>query len=191
MEHEGGELLFGQVGLCLRANEKSGKILLMSDANKQFHIEPKHCIEVTPKLKHSSALLSCRSISQSMKLQMLGRFGILDVLESAFAEKMMQKDNPDDSNIQLWMVLLEFSFPRLSFCTYAPQLLHTFFEESKSKSSEAFQRISESLKQSMSRFQLNLFPIHCPQSDEHPDGHWTLLAIESDNGEDKVRYYDF
>ena len=97
LEHEGGELLLGQTGLCLRANEKSGKILLMSDANKQFHIEPKHCIEVT----HACALLSCRSISQSMKLQMLGRFGILDVLESAFAEKMKPKDNPDDSNIQL------------------------------------------------------------------------------------------
>ena len=36
-----------------------------------------------------------------------------------------------------------------------------------------------------------MFPIHCPQSDEHPDGHWTLLVLEScSEGSVSLRYYD-
>ena len=33
-------------------------------------------------------------------------------------------------------------------------------------------------------------PIHCPQQDEHPDGHWTLLSLETQSADEapKVHY---
>ena len=38
----------------------------------------------------------------------------------------------------------------------------------------------------------HLFPVHCPQQDEHPDGHWTLLSLEKADDESpvKVRYFE-
>ena len=38
----------------------------------------------------------------------------------------------------------------------------------------------------------HLFPVHCPQCVEHPDGHWTLLSVGRNAGSDEVsvRYFD-
>ena len=38
----------------------------------------------------------------------------------------------------------------------------------------------------------HLFPVHCPQQPEHPDGHWTLLSLEKADDESplKVRYVE-
>ena len=38
----------------------------------------------------------------------------------------------------------------------------------------------------------HLFPVHCPQQPEHPDGHWTLLSLEKafDESPLKVRYFE-
>ena len=38
----------------------------------------------------------------------------------------------------------------------------------------------------------HLFPLHCPQQPEHPDGHWTLLSLEKKFEESplKVRYFE-
>ena len=38
----------------------------------------------------------------------------------------------------------------------------------------------------------HLFPVHCPQCAEHPDGHWTLLSLERKDDESplKVRYFE-
>ena len=38
----------------------------------------------------------------------------------------------------------------------------------------------------------HLFPVHCPQQPEHPDGHWTLLSLEKSDEKSplKVRYFE-
>ena len=36
----------------------------------------------------------------------------------------------------------------------------------------------------------HLFPVHCPQCADHPDGHWTLLSLDRKQNEVSVRYYD-
>ena len=38
----------------------------------------------------------------------------------------------------------------------------------------------------------HLFPVHCPQCVEHPDGHWTLLSLRRNahSAEASVRYFD-
>ena len=120
---------------------------------------------------------------------MLGRYGIRDVLVSAPFEKVLaHKFKPEGWHIQLWLLLLEQVFPR--FVGYSPELLQTFFTEDvvdENARSQVQTQLRESFCFEPAR---HLFPVHCPECAEHPDGHWTLLSLDRKQNEVSVRYYD-
>ena len=122
------------------------------------------------------------------KVRMLGRFGITDVLASDPFEKVRaQSFTPEGCHIQLWLLLLEQVFPKLM--SYSPELLHIFFSESVEDEC-ARNKVQSEIRNSILESGRHLFPVHCPQSAEHPDGHWTLLSLERKENEVSVRYYE-
>ena len=122
------------------------------------------------------------------KVRMLGRFGITDVSASGPFEKVKaQTFTPEGCHIQLWLLLLEQVFPKLM--SYSPELLHIFFSESV-EDEYARNKVQSEIRNSILESGRHLFPVHCPQSAEHPDGHWTLLSLERKENEVSVRYYE-
>ena len=57
---------------------------------------------------------------------------------------------------------------------------------------EMRKKLGAEIKRSVRTAGRHLFPIHCPQQDEHPDGHWALLSLETSKDEAvvNVRYFD-
>ena len=122
------------------------------------------------------------------KVRMLGRFGITDVSASGPFEKVKaQTFTPEGCHIQLWLLLLEQVFPKLM--SYSPELLHIFFSESV-EDEYARNKVQSEIRNSILESGRHLFPVHCPQSAEHPDGHWTLLSLARKENEVSVRYFD-
>ena len=162
---------------------------------KQF-VEPQFCIEVQAHMAKPRPLFSFARSSRETKLRMLGRYGITDVSCSApFESPALAKDfKPEGGNIQLWLVLLEQVFPRV--VTYNPELLHILFSERVAhedvEEATAREKVRCEFRASVREAGRHLFPVHCPECAEHPNGHWTLLSVDrkTDSGEVSVRYFD-
>ena len=119
---------------------------------------------------------------------MLGRLGITDVLVSApFEQVVAHNFKPEGWHIQLWLILLEQVFPGL--VGYSPDLLHIFFSEGV-EDEIARNKVQTEIRASVLDTGRHLFPLHCPQCAEHPDGHWTLLSLQRKQKEVSVRYYE-
>ena len=89
----------------------------------------------------------------------------------------------------MWMALLEQVFPEL--ITYNIELLECLFSEDV-EYEEMRKKVKPEIQASVKRPGRHLFPIHCPQAAEHPDGHWTLLSLEKRDVEAplQVRYFE-
>ena len=53
----------------------------------------------------------------------------------------------------------------------------------KEESKELGMTFAAEVQESVRRRNRHLYPVHCPQSDEHLDGHWTLLSLEREDDE--------
>ena len=82
---------------------------------------------------------------------------------------------PEGVHIQLWVSLLEMVFPE-TIC-YNVELLEILLSENM-ESQELREKLEAEVQQSVIRPGRHLFPIHCPQSEEHTEGHWTLLSLQ-------------
>lgn len=90
----------------------------------------------------------------------------------------------------MWNVVLQTTFPEVRYFFCEPQVflrpLHDQHQES-----DALSTLRDNLKLAAQETQLILAPLHCPESELHPMGHWTLLAIETkDHTNPAVRYYE-
>ena len=86
-------------------------------------------------------------------------------------------------HVSLWATLLSVNFSTLSFRVFNPDQLLVFRD---SKDGPELERLAEGLRRAQSRNKRCFFPLHCRRTPEHPDGHWTLLSVDSDGA---FRYY--
>ena len=202
-EFESGQAAYGFEGLCVKAymSEANVRTLTLWGSTdegkllKEF-VEPQFCIEVQAHVTKPRALFSFARTSLERKLSILGRYGATDVSCSApFESPAPAKDfKPEGGHIQLWLVLLEQVFPRL--VTYNPELLHILFSERVAhedvEEEIAREKVRCEFRASVREAGRHLFPVHCPECAEHPNGHWTLLSLEreTDSAEVSVRYFD-
>ena len=114
-------------------------------------------------------------VSFDQKVRMLGRYGITDVRVSGPFEKVVaQNFKPEGWHIHLWLILLEQAFPKLM--GYSPEILHTVFSGDVGDE-YARSKVRTEISASVLQPGRHLFPVHCPQCADHPDGHWTLLSL--------------
>ena len=135
-----------------------------------------HCAEVDVKAKKPRPLFDSKRQSFEKKLRILGRCGINDVMVSAPLEAVGGAHfKPEGCHIQMWITLLEQVFPEV--IGYNVELLEVLLSEDM-ESMELKQKLEAEVLESVRRRGRHLFPVHCPQQPEHPDGHWTLLSLE-------------
>ena len=82
---------------------------------------------------------------------------------------------PEGRHIQMWITSLEQVFPE-TIC-YNVELLEVLLSEDM-ESEELRKKLEAEVQQSVIGSGRHLFPIHCPESEEHVEGHWTLLSLE-------------
>ena len=82
------------------------------------------------------------------------------------------------------MTLLEQVFPELS--GYNVDLLEVLLSEDM-EDQEVRQKLEAEVQASVRTCGRHLFPVHCPQQPEHPDGHWTLLSLEKAHDESPMK----
>ena len=168
------------------ATDKAGKV-------SPFTVLAEHCLEVSAKTKKPRDLFDFRRQSHVTKMRMLGRLGLTDVMVSPPIESVAGKKwRPEGVHINMWMSLLEKVFPLLSGINV--EILELLFAENE-EAGELRKKIFLELETEVGSEGIHLMPIHCPQSDEHPDGHWTLLSLETIHEPHagralKVRYYE-
>ena len=134
-----------------------------------------HCAEVDVKAKKPRPLFDFKRQSFEEKLRTLGRCGINDVIVSAPLEVVGGTCfKPEGCHIQMWITLLEQVFPEL--IGYNVELLEVLLSEDM-ESKELRKTLEAEVQESVRRRGRHLFPVHCPQQPEHPDGHWTLLSL--------------
>ena len=121
-------------------------------------------------------------LSSYEKIAMLMDLGMDSSGESWEVKNMA--DEAFEDHLSLWIAMLRRSFPALSFNTISHQILDVFFHESKS--SEAYQAMRRGISATLRSADKLRLPVHCEDEGSHPEGHWTLLVLES-SGE--VRYY--
>ena len=110
----------------------------------------------------------------------------MDSAEAAWPLEKLEKQ-PEGDHLSLWVALLSRSFPALSLRSFPPHVLEEMFSACQDKTSQKYLSLSLGLRDTVSQAQLTFFPVHCPQNDEHPDGHWVLLVFEPPH---TVRYYE-
>ena len=199
-EYADGGPHFGCRGICVagrpgeEAQSTLDKLTLIDKSDSVVHTVPlKCCNEMTSNIKTPADLLTLGTAGHIGRIELLGRYGITDVPTSAPLEKMCMTTKLAGNHVQLWLVLLEFSFSSTDFTTYSPDFMESLYECIIEDSPRAAgdSQIVKGLQKSADLYKLHLFPIHSPQSEEHPDGHWTLLALDySKKATPKVRYYD-
>ena len=136
-----------------------------------------HCAEVDVKARKPRPLFDFKRQSVEKKLRILGRCGITDVMSSAPIEPVVAKNfQPEGFHIQLWMTLLEQVFPEL--IGYNVDLLEVILSEDM-ESEEMRKQLEAEIQASVRSCGRHLFPVHCPQQLEHPDGHWTPESGEN------------
>ena len=172
----------GKVRLTLLSTNPKGKLF------REVALA-EDCAEVNVLAKKPRDLFDFRRQSQQSKLRILGRCGMTDVMRSAPLEPVGNNFQPEGFHIQLWMTLLEQVFPEL--IGYNVEFLEVLLSADP-ENQEKTKTFEAEVQASVRRPGRHLFPVHCPQQDEHPDGHWTLLSLEKADGESplKVRYFE-
>ena len=109
-------------------------------------------------------------------MRLLGRCGVTDVMTGAPIEPVSGAGwRPEGMHIQMWLSLLEKIFPEI--ISYNVELLEVLLSEDV-ESQELRKKLEAEVQQSVLRPGRHLFPIHCPQCEEHIEGHWTLLSLQ-------------
>ena len=108
----------------------------------------------------------------------------MDSSEESWAVKNIA-EQPLEDHLSLWIAVLRKSFPALSCTTISPHILYVFLHETNT--SEAYQAMRTGISATLRSTDKLLLPIHCEAEGSHPEGHWTLLVLESSG---KVRYYE-
>ena len=144
-----------------------------------------HCAEVHKKKVRPRHLFDFRRQTYETKLRLLGRCGVTDVMCSPPLEPVSRTDwRPEGSHIQMWLSLLEMVFPET--IVYNVELLEVLLSEDM-ESEERRKKLEAEVQQSVIGFGRHLFPIHCPEGEEHVEGHWTLLSLERKRHESPVK----
>ena len=175
-----------QIRLLLMHSDGKGKVSPLT-------VLAEHCVEVSTETKATRKLFEFTRQSHERKMRILGRAGIDDVMVSPPIEPVLGKKwKPDGNHIQIWMTLLEQVFPFLS--CYNVNLLELILSEKSEHEEEEEMRkkIAKEMEVSVHDEGRHLLPIHCPESPEHPDGHWTLLSLETGGvaSDIKVKYFE-
>ena len=194
------QLAYGHEGYCVRAvkseHDQIRLLLMHTDAKGKVSpltVQAKHCIELTAGTSKPRQLFEFTRQSYEKKMRILGRAGFDDVMVSPPIEPVLGKKwKPEGVHIQIWMTLLEQVFPCLS--CYNVNLLELILREKSEDEEEEEMRkkISKEVEVSVHLEGRHLLPIHCPESSEHPDGHWTLLSLETGGvaSDIKVKYFE-
>ena len=149
-----------------------------------------HCAEVAVRAKKPRPLFDFKRQSFENKLRTLGRCGINEVIVSAPLGVVGGTHfKPEGCHVQMWIALLEQVFPEL--IGYNVELLEVLMPEDM-ESKELRKTLEAEVQESIRRKGRRLFPVHCPQQPEQPDGHWILLSLERRDDESPmvVRYFD-
>ena len=191
----GNEELFGLVGTCVYADLDSQELSLMDQTASIKKVKLAHVIELTKKERPMRALKTFQNVSKQEKQKCLGRLGMHDPETAPPVEVSAKGGLVDSSMIQMYSVLLEHTFGEESWFFWPPDAIEGYFEHVKDQAQERQEKFEEGIRKALVRFEKVFFPIHCPQSTDHKDGHWTLLVVQAKEAgetlqEPKVRYYD-
>ncbi len=134
----------------------------------------------------------------STKTMMLHQIGYWRWNEAEPIESVTMKHPPmlEGHHLRLWNLILSSTFVKSGCHLVDPvSVLHTIFQDedvSQEKKNYLVSGIINAFKQS--HVYKLLVPIHCPEMEDHPLGHWTLLVIEKvpekPNTMPSVRYYE-
>ena len=128
-------------------------------------------------------------VSPQKQTLMLHQLGYWDP-ESAppiFSVAATRPKRLQDSHLRIWALALSVTFPKESFEIFDPQ----FFLRrviGDAREADIAERLEMRIKEAFESKDLLLFPLQCPQMDDHEMGHWTLLAVQKKP--QAVRYYE-
>jgi hypothetical protein len=155
---------------------------------------PAQSIEIRPYSKCQPVAYQNFTRSGKLKKQSyLISYGFWNAEESYPIEPVTQKTPAllADQHIKLFRVVLQATFKNLSFDIIEPGLLlRQLFGENADPDPVRKEELSEILRECQVTNELLLLPIHCEESVDHLEGHWTLLAVRRVQGDIQVRYYD-
>ena len=176
------QAVFGESGVCVRVSGST--LTLLTDKNRSVQAPMSSCAVLDKTFAQRTPLMTWR-LSFVDKVGMLQDVG----MPSSEASWPLLKcgREPEGSDVSLWFAVMRQTFNKLSFEHYLPEFLTNLYAAAEDKTSELYSRLSSGLRAAVSSAPLHFFPVHCPESPEHPDGHWTLLVLE---GLGNVRYYD-
>ena len=182
---------FGMSGFCTGTCEKTQEVTLLTE-QKGFTV-PAQAVQVRSERECSArpyfSFMNCSYIRQVCMLHEVCGWDP----EASYPLEPVSVGKPavlELEQMRLWFVVLRTTFPQLAFRIIDPgaAIEHKLFQPTTTDNPMA-----EGIRNAYQANQLLLFPLHCPQSDEHPMGHFTLLAIQGSGGvveKAQVRYYE-
>ena len=195
-EYVSGESVFGKVGTCVYAHQEEQEISLMDSTMSILRVPVSACSEMTKSIPKPRPMMTFEHVGKKVRLQMLGRLGMVSPESAPPVEFKKNEGLVEGQTIQIWAVLLEQTFPEVSFFSWSPDSMYVYFQMLQQQDTEGSQLLAEAFRRSVSRYDKVFFPVQCPEGAEtHESGHWTLLVVESvEEGmrleEPRIRYYE-
>ncbi len=187
---------FGLSGTCTEADFEAKEVVLFREAAKPVRVPAELVNEKSVRQCQVRPLFTFSRVSFHQKTMMLHQLGMWRHQESVPIQSVTQKkpQRLEDEQLRLWSVVMTKTFPRHSVEYIDPQFFTSrLFEETEND--ELKLNLRKALKKALQAESTSklFLPIHCPESPEHPLGHWTFLVIEkhvSAMNVHVIRYYE-
>ena len=177
--------MFGLSGKCVGADEATQALRLMCDDGSVITAQVSW-VSVPPTGK-SQPLRVWKHMSQDAKVGFMVGLGRWDEARQPNPLETVTKLKPKEltsEHLLIFNGLLEWSFPRVSYKMYPPELSRTFSDFTPELQNEHYKVLKQCIQDCVEKHQLNLFPLMDCQ-------HATMLVLERDeSGHIAVRYYE-
>ena len=180
---------YGISGTCSEVDEVAQELVILDD-KVTVRVPIQAVVLRTERQCQSRDFFSFKTVAQIKKRCMMYEVSGWDP-ESSIPLTPVSQGKPirlDDEHLRMWHVVLRSTFPNANFKWFDPSIyLHRLFSDPTLELT-----LQEGIRRAFQKVDLLLFPLQCPESDDHPIGHWTLLAIErtEDIQKSLVRYYE-
>ena len=182
---------YGVSGTCTAVDEEAETVTFLSDFVSKT-VPASAVLPRTQRFVETSPFFSFSSCSQIKKICMMHEVSGWDheVTTPLVPISAGKPAHLEDEQLRLWFTALKASWPKASFVWFEPSV---FLRKLFGDDQQAQEAAQASIQEAHQKRELLLFPIHCEEMQEHPMGHWTLLAIQKDSAtseQAQVRYYE-
>ena len=180
---------YGISGTCSQVDEDAQELVIVDD-KVTVRVPIQAVVLRTERQCQMRDFFSFKTVAQIKKVCMMYEVSGWDP-DSSIPLTPVSQGKPirlEDEHLRMWHVVLRSTFPKASFKWFDPSIyLHRLFSDPTLELT-----LQEGIRRAFQKVDLLLFPLQCPESEDHKLGHWTLLAIE--RGEEiqksSVRYYE-